>query len=100
MKAFFAIACIFGVVVVEIVGSPIADNPVVNCDAAPPPAEGEEDWAVLVPNPLDCGSYYVCNVGAPIYMPCPEGLHFNPKLSVCDWPWAANCSVAGLLNKK
>ncbi|MDR1756493.1 MAG: chitin binding domain-containing protein, partial [Culturomica sp.] len=52
----------------------------------------------LVPNPADCTSYYVLIPVAdngtvvkvvPILLPCPDGLHFNYLLDVCDWP--QNC---------
>lgn len=59
-----------------------------------PPTSDPNDWAVHLPNPDDCGSYYVCDWGFPILMPCPEGLHFNPQLQVCDSPENANCTPA------
>lgn len=49
--------------------------------------------ATLIPNPVDCNSYYACHEGEPILMKCPDGLHFNPKLRVCDWPSQAKCTV-------
>ncbi|XP_046393911.1 chondroitin proteoglycan-2-like [Ischnura elegans] len=51
--------------------------------------------ATLLPNPGDCGSYCVCDWGNAIWMPCPAGLEFNPKLHVCDWPANAGCSSTG-----
>jgi hypothetical protein len=50
------------------------------------------DHTVLLPNPADCGSYFSCSNGVPIPMPCPDGLHFNAKLDVCDSPQNANCA--------
>ncbi|KAG8229162.1 hypothetical protein J437_LFUL009232 [Ladona fulva] len=47
--------------------------------------------ATLLPNPDDCGSYCACVWGNPIWMPCPVGLHFNPTLHVCDYPYEAGC---------
>jgi hypothetical protein len=49
-------------------------------------------YSVLFPNPEDCGSYYHCSNGVPILLNCPDGLHFNASLEVCDWPGSANCS--------
>ncbi|XP_074100395.1 peritrophin-1-like [Cotesia typhae] len=63
-------------------------KPPVDCDAQP----DNEDEAILLPNPVNCESYYVCVGLDPILMPCPDGLHFNPKLKVCDWPDVANCT--------
>jgi len=34
----------------------------------------------------DCGKFYQCVFGTPIEMSCQPGLHFNPELSICDWP--------------
>jgi len=50
-------------------------------------------WAIFFPNPADCDSYYVCNWGEGILMPCPAGLHFNPTTNVCDWPENAGCTA-------
>lgn len=35
--------------------------------------------------------FYKCDWGMPILFECPEELHFNPVLQVCDWPWQAGC---------
>lgn len=48
-------------------------------------------WTVLLPNPEDCNSFFSCSNGVPILMNCPDGLHFNDKLDVCDWPKYAGC---------
>ncbi|XP_031786450.1 uncharacterized protein LOC100680479 [Nasonia vitripennis] len=45
----------------------------------------------LLPNPHDCATYYQCAHGTPTLMPCPAGLHFNPREQYCDWPWEAGC---------
>lgn len=58
----------------------------------PKPPYPWHEKAHLLPNPNDCGSYYACDpLGRPILMKCPDGLHFNPKLKVCDWPWDSGC---------
>jgi|SRR5579859_5081127 len=44
-------------------------------------------------NPADCGSFYQCVWGVPHLIQCPEGLHFNAAINVCDWPRDANCQV-------
>jgi hypothetical protein len=49
------------------------------------------EYAVLLPNPKDCSSFFICSNGVPIKLNCPAGLHFNDQLKVCDWPQNANC---------
>ena len=45
----------------------------------------------LFPDPTDCRSFFVCSNGVPIWVLCPDGLHFNDKLDVCDWPQNVPC---------
>lgn len=40
----------------------------------------------------DCTKYYTCDHNSPILSSCAIGLHFNPKLMVCDWPMNAKCT--------
>ena len=40
-----------------------------------------------------CGRFYQCHQGRIWDMPCPGGLHFNPKIEVCDWPANAGCTL-------
>ncbi|XP_047112119.1 mucin-5AC-like [Schistocerca piceifrons] len=44
-----------------------------------------------LPHRTNCGLYCRCNHGVPITEKCPDGLHFNAKLEVCDWPSDAGC---------
>nr|XP_027230564.1 peritrophin-1-like [Penaeus vannamei] len=47
---------------------------------------------LLLPNPVDCGSFYICSwYGTALLQHCPPVLHFNAKLQVCDSPEHANC---------
>ncbi|XP_037794828.1 integumentary mucin A.1-like isoform X2 [Penaeus monodon] len=47
---------------------------------------------LLLPNPVDCGSFYMCSwYGTALLQHCPPVLHFNAKLQVCDSPAHANC---------
>lgn len=55
----------------------------INC----PPSE----HATVHPHESDCTKFYECDNGESIEKSCPPGLHFNPKLSVCDWPEQAGC---------
>ncbi|XP_063238755.1 sushi, von Willebrand factor type A, EGF and pentraxin domain-containing protein 1-like [Bacillus rossius redtenbacheri] len=49
------------------------------------------NYTVHLPHQADCGLFYSCSWGRPVLMHCPAGLHFNPALQVCDWPWRAAC---------
>ena len=40
-----------------------------------------------------CSRFYQCHQGRIWDMPCPGGLHFNPKIEVCDWPANAGCTL-------
>ncbi|CAG9760403.1 unnamed protein product [Ceutorhynchus assimilis] len=39
----------------------------------------------------NCSAFCKCTNGEAIYHPCPDGLHFNAKKNVCDWPANAAC---------
>lgn len=59
---------------------------------APPPesgpcTEGEKNGV-----PGDCKSFKQCFHGKVIILSCPEGLHWNQKMKICDWPANAKCS--------
>uniref|UniRef100_A0A2H1VUP0 SFRICE_027214 n=1 Tax=Spodoptera frugiperda TaxID=7108 RepID=A0A2H1VUP0_SPOFR len=45
----------------------------------------------LLPHQTDCNAFYSCVWGRLVMRNCPPTLHFNRKLQVCDWPWAAGC---------
>ncbi|CAG0886145.1 unnamed protein product [Cyprideis torosa] len=49
------------------------------------------EYGTKYPDPSNCEFYVECLQGTPIRRPCPAGLHFNSVLSVCDWPYHANC---------
>ncbi|KAM0737211.1 Peritrophin-1 [Formica fusca] len=46
---------------------------------------------VLLSHSTNCSLFYKCDWGVPMLFECPEELHFNPVLQVCDWPWQAGC---------
>lgn len=58
----------------------------------PPSSDG---FPVFLPHPSDCGLYYECDGDVPVLMSCPEPLHFDPVLSVCNWPEFAHCTAVG-----
>jgi hypothetical protein len=49
-------------------------------------------YTVLLPNPDDCSSFFMCSNGVPILQKCPGGLHFNANLNVCDFIGSAGCN--------
>ncbi len=57
---------------------------------SPCPAVDPLGHTVLLPSEC-CNWYFSCNNGVPIPIPCPDGLHFNDRLDVCDWPQNVNC---------
>ncbi|MDR2906568.1 MAG: chitin binding domain-containing protein, partial [Bacteroidales bacterium] len=71
---------------------PFFDEPI---PGSPPkcPAIDPLDHTVLLPNPDDCPSFFMCSNGVPILQKCPEGLHYNAHLDVCDWPESAGCEL-------
>nr|AFD28282.1 chitin-binding protein [Holotrichia oblita] len=54
-----------------------------------PAVNGEVD--VLLPDAENCAIFYKCDNGVPVVQDCPDGLLFNAKLDVCDWPENVNC---------
>nr|XP_050033455.2 peritrophin-1-like [Dermacentor andersoni] len=56
-----------------------------------PPADDKDSDATFIANPLDCSSYFVCQQGLPVLMPCPAGLLFNDALNVCDHAYNVSC---------
>ena len=49
------------------------------------------DEITFVPSPIDCTVFYMCVHLTPIEMSCPEGLWFDSKLNVCNYPQNATC---------
>ncbi|XP_035213229.1 peritrophin-1-like [Stegodyphus dumicola] len=50
-------------------------------------------FAVHLPHPTDCTMYYICDHCFAYLRKCPDDLHFNPGLEVCDFPYRANCKA-------
>ena len=44
-------------------------------------------------NPNDCISFILCNNFVAELKSCPNGLHFNPSLKVCDFPEQSGCEA-------
>lgn len=47
---------------------------------------------VHLPHESQCTQFYKCDWGRAVLQYCPDGLHFNRVLSVCDWPVNAKCA--------
>ena len=43
------------------------------------------------PHPTDCGKFLMCNNEAYIERPCGGGLHWDQKISACNFPKEAQC---------
>ncbi|XP_049957899.1 chondroitin proteoglycan-2-like [Schistocerca serialis cubense] len=57
-----------------------------------PQNEDENSIAKHLPHASDCTKFCKCDHGTPVTFDCPAGLHFNPTLEVCDWPYRAGCA--------
>ena len=71
--------------------------PVGSCPAVDP-----LNYTVLLPNSENCSTFFSCSNGVAILMHCPDGLYFNDKLDVCDWPQNVQCGHGkyGSVNSK
>lgn len=49
--------------------------------------------SLLFPHENNCNLFYRCLNGQVELQSCPAGLHFNPRLEVCDWPADAGCDA-------
>ncbi|XP_023309894.1 uncharacterized protein LOC108914575 [Anoplophora glabripennis] len=54
-----------------------------------PAVDGEHPVYIPLPN---CSQFCQCSNGLPYLHNCPDDLHFNPVLNVCDWPGDAGCA--------
>jgi len=41
-------------------------------------------------DPKNCNVFYQCSGGKMVKLPCPPGLHWNQKETMCDWPNKVN----------
>ncbi|MPC46626.1 hypothetical protein E2C01_040350 [Portunus trituberculatus] len=48
-------------------------------------------YPLIMSNPADCGSFYICSWSTAFLQFCPKGLHFNPKVQVCDHAGNVHC---------
>ncbi|KAJ6647238.1 putative chitinase 10 [Pseudolycoriella hygida] len=48
-----------------------------------------------LPNPADCGSFFVCNFGEPKLFKCLDNLLYDPVKRVCNWAYLVTCGQTG-----
>ena len=53
-----------------------------------PPWNGD---VIYIPDPDDCSKYYQCTPSRPEPHQCSDGLFFDPKINVCNWPDLVEC---------
>jgi hypothetical protein len=46
----------------------------------------------MLPFPKDCSKFCKCDHGVAVAFDCPQGLHFDPRRKVCNWPQHAACT--------
>ncbi|KAK9718351.1 Chitin binding Peritrophin-A domain [Popillia japonica] len=80
MKAIFYVCCAILLALPLVKSDPVGECPAEN---------GEYD--VLLPDSSDCAIFYKCNEGEAVVQDCPDGLAFNPELTVCDYPANVDC---------
>ncbi|CAK1593528.1 unnamed protein product [Parnassius mnemosyne] len=66
-----------------------------NIELLPNGCPADFDIHKLLPHESDCSKFFYCVRGEKVERSCPEGLHFNPTVEVCDWPEAAACENGG-----
>ncbi|MFZ4667469.1 MAG: carbohydrate-binding module family 14 protein [Prochlorotrichaceae cyanobacterium] len=92
MRKMLSTVLVFLLMASSAIALAVSDNNEIS--ALCPASNDPNAWTILLPNPVDCSSYYVCDWGEAILMPCPAGLHFNASLSVCDRIEEAGCTAS------
>ncbi|XP_046994269.1 chitin-binding domain protein cbd-1-like [Schistocerca americana] len=80
-------ASVLTTVLVVIATAAVRASPVGDCPPVDP-----VDHTDHLPDSKNCSLFYKCDHAAPVLFECPDGLHFNPTLEVCDWPDNAGCT--------
>lgn len=82
-----------------------ADNNICECAEKypPPPPDPLMESQVfclndnrfhLMPSRVNCGRYFICHNNMKYRMECRQGLHYNDKTEMCDYPEVVNCRVS------
>lgn len=92
-----------------------ADNDICDCAEKYPPLPPDpliensvsclkDNRFHLFSSKVDCGRYFICHNEMKYRMECRQGLHYNSKTEMCDYPEVVNCRVSVtmqfLLNNK
>jgi len=81
-----------------------ADNNICDCaeQYPPPPPDPLMESSVaclkdnrfhLIPSQASCGRYFICHNEMKYRMECRQGLHYNAKTEMCDYPEVVNCRI-------
>ncbi|KAG5675522.1 hypothetical protein PVAND_005418 [Polypedilum vanderplanki] len=62
------------------------------------PDEDDDNNPVFLPDPDDCGLYYVCSRGTPLPRECAEGLWFDVVNRWCNFPEYVECDDRTVVN--
>ncbi|XP_047112117.1 chitin-binding domain protein cbd-1-like [Schistocerca piceifrons] len=81
------VSSVLTTVLVVIATAAVHASPVGDCPPVDP-----VDHTDHLPDSKNCSLFYKCDHAAPVLFECPDGLHFNPTLEVCDWPDSAGCT--------
>ena len=57
------------------------------------PAVDPIDHFVFLPNAENCNQFYECSMGHAKLFTCPDGLQFDIKMQVCNWPENVDCGT-------
>jgi len=81
-----------------------ADNNICDCaeQYPPPPPDPLIENSVaclkdnrfhLIQSQVSCGRYFICHNEMKYRMECRQGLHYNEKTEMCDYPEVVNCRI-------
>lgn len=54
----------------------------------------------LFSSQVNCGRYFICHNEMKYRMECRQGMHYNAKTEMCDYPEVVNCRVCTLITTK
>ncbi|KFM79839.1 Peritrophin-1, partial [Stegodyphus mimosarum] len=70
------------------------EYPEISCPAVNP------KHPVFLPHPTNCRKFFICDSGIPHPKTCTSSLHFNPKVSACDFPANSGCDSNDFVTPK
>ena len=57
--------------------------------------EGDEE--ALFPSDTNCSEYFQCVHGVPVVRECPDGLQWDKKNNICNWPDQISPPCTGMI---